>query len=210
MASLRESDTSELMRSWVGLSTEEVAMNLRLPVSTVNRHLAEVNRALIARSQARASKGFVDPTGASSAIETAIMQLGARLATEVTAQTPEEYRVHYLRVSGETVVPVSAGSEPSWDPKRRFRLSEHPFVKEMVATGQPLAGVLQTKRLGRNVRALAAQMGIVAGGGVPIKLKGSVHGILSLSTRGVPPSHDLLQHLAAVARIVELALVNHH
>ena len=208
MESLRDSDLSELMRRWSGLDTDEVAKKIGLPPATVKKHLADVNRTLTAGNRARAAQGFEEAAEAISSLETAILQLGIRLAAEVTAQAGE-YSVDYLRIDGDMVTPLGAGSRPG-NLSRTFPLHEHPFVSEMVATGEPRAGVLRKRKLGERAGKLAEQLGIVAGGGVPIKLKGSVHGILSLSTRGLPPSRHLLQHLAAVARILETALQHHH
>ena len=206
---LRESQTSELTRSWVGRASDEVAQEVGLPASTVNRHVADINRSLTVES--RATTGSVDHVDhARDGLETAILHLGVRLASEVTSVSGERYWVDYLRIRGGTVIPLGAVAGPPWRPDRTFPLNEHPFLSEMVVTGQPRAGVLGTRRAGGRVRNLAAQMGIVAGGGVPVKLKNSVHGVLSLSTRGAQPSHELLQHLAAVARIIEAALLNRH
>lgn len=201
MALLRESNAAaseQLMRSWFGLGTEDVAKELGLPISVVNTHLAET---LAAKSRATASHGSDDD------LQTTVLDLGVRLAAEITSLSGQRYSVDYLRISGETVIPLGVLAT---EPRPKFPLSEHPFLMEMVATGQPVAGELRNRRLGERARSLAARLGIVAGGGVPVKVKGSVHGILSLSTAGVQPSHALLQHIGVVARIIEIALAHHH
>ena len=210
MALLRESDSSELMRNWIGLATEDVAKEVGVPAKTVNGHLADVKRTVTARSRAKVLGGFDAVDNDSSCLETAILHFSVKLATEFTSVSTERYWVDYLRISGETVIPLGAGEGPPAKTGGTFPLSEHPFLSEMVATRQPRAGVLRTRRLGKHALRLATEIGIVAGGGVPIRFKDSVHGILSLSTRGVQPSHDLLQRLASVARIIELALLHHH
>ena len=203
MALLRESDTAasdQLMRSWFGLGTEDIAKEVGLPPIVFNTYLAETNRRLAAKTEVPPSRGSdVD-------VETAVLDSGVRLAAQITSLSGQRYSVDYLRISGKTVIPlgVLAG-----EPRSKFPLTEHPFLTEMVATGQPVAGELQSRRLGDNARSLAARLGIVAGGGVPVKLKGSVHGILSLSTAGVQPSHALLQHIGIVARMIEIALAHH-
>lgn len=201
MASLRESNavaSEQLMRSWFGLGIEDVAKELGLSTSVVNTHLAET---LAAKSRATASRGSDDD------LETPVLDLGVRLAAEITSLSGQRYSVDYLRISGGAVIPLGLLAS---EPRPKFPLSEHPFLTEMVATGQPVAGELRNRRLGQRAGSLAARLGIVAGGGVPVKVKGSVHGVLSLSTRGVQPSHALLQHIGAAARIIEIALAHHY
>ena len=201
MALLRESDavaSEQLMRRWFGLGTEDLAKELGLPTSVVNTHLAET---LAANSRAAASHRSDDD------LQTAVLDLGVRLAAEITSLSGQRYSVDYLRIIGETVIPLGVLAT---EPRPKFPLREHPFLTEMVATGQPVAGELRNRRLGERARTLAARLGIVAGGGVPVKVKGSVHGILSLSTAGVQPSYALLHHIGAVPRIIEFALAHHH
>jgi hypothetical protein len=205
MALLRKSDavaTELLMCRWFGRGTEEVAKEVGLPASVVYRHVAEITRTLGSKSLATASQ-----ESAADDLDRDVLALGVRLAAEITSISGQRYSVDYLRISGETVIPLVA---LAGEPRPAFPLREHPFVKEMVDTGEPVAGQLGNRRLGERARSIAARLGIVAGGGVPIKLKGSVHGILSLSTGGAQPSHVLLQDIAAVARIIELGLVHHH
>ena len=201
MALLRESDAvaaDQLMRRWFGLGTEDVAKELGLPTTVVNKHLAET---LAAKRRATASNGSDDD------LQTAVLDLGVRLAAAIASLSGQRYSVDYLRISGETVIPLAVLASK---PRPKFPLTEHPFLTEMVATGQPVAGELRSRRLGGRAGSLAARLGIVAGGGVPVKVKGSVHGILSLSTGGVQPSHALLHHIGAVARIIEIALAHHY
>ena len=191
MQRLRDSDTAELMRSWFGLSASEVATQIGIPASTMKAHLAGVYRK-------------VTPIE----VETAILELGIRLATQVALLTDAPHRADYLRVSGDSITPLRRPELAKPGTGTGFPLAEHPFLTEIVARREPVAGVLGARRLGPHARRMADHLGIRAGAGVPVIRGTTVHGILSIASSGPQPSRELVRRLADVGRMLEIALAN--
>ena len=141
-------------------------------------------------------------------VETAILRLGLRLATEFASPVDARPRAAFFRVNEDTVIPVIELSGGKWVRGRSFPLAEHPDFAEIVATGKPRANVVRSRPLGPKVREIAARAGVSAGAGVPIARGGSLQWILAIGLRGRELPDELFRTLIDLGQLLEFALAD--
>ena len=193
----------------LGLTTKEIAGQLRISQSTVNYHLTNIYRKLGAHSRVEASNA-IHKLAKKPPIEvvTSILELGTRLAAEIASPPNSPRRAAYFLVEDSTVVPLIEFDSLNVRIGRRFALGEHPFFSEIVASGQPRSGDLASRPMGPQAREIAVVTGVTAGAGVPVAPAGILHGILAVGARGTELSDALLRRLIDLGMMVELALSN--
>jgi GAF domain-containing protein len=139
-------------------------------------------------------------------VETTILRLGLRLATEFASRVDVRPRVAFFRVNEDTVIPVIELSGGNRVRSLSFPLGEHPTFAEIVATGKPRANGVASRPLGPKVREIAARTGVSARAGVPITREGSLLGILAIGLQAPEVPDELFRRLIDLGRLLEFAL----
>jgi len=141
----------------------------------------------------------VDPPG--------IMALGVELAARMASPSGSEVRRASYLVVEEGVVRVEAQfDESGYEMTGTWPLDDHPPLKQAVRTGQPVVARLSADDVGPILLSKICEGGITHGAWVPVCPDGKLHGILTISTRGVPVPPECVDRCEALGHLLELAL----
>jgi diguanylate cyclase (GGDEF)-like protein len=138
-----------------------------------------------------------------------VIATGLALAAEI-ATPPGELppRANYCRiVDGHVYLHAECDPTGAWA-GADWPLYEHAWLAQVVATGRPVTGVLDSSTLGPKVLALSVAQRVTHGGWVPVHIDGELHGIVAIAARGASITPRHLARCAAIAEILELALTN--
>jgi diguanylate cyclase (GGDEF)-like protein len=139
----------------------------------------------------------------------AVLSGACRLAAEMasppgeTAKKAQYFQLDANAASGEWEFDQT-GSRAN----APYPLAEHPYLNEVVRTGQAAFGAYDLDRVGPTLRANLLSSGTTHGAWIPIAPRGQLHGVLAVSSRGVAISEDLFKRVVSLGHIVELALLN--
>jgi len=166
----------------------------------------------LATEEARRSAVIADATRVlTTALDPAlVMTTAARLAAELASPVLNSARRgQYLTVHGDAFR-LAADSDESGATAVGigFRAGEHPQLRQLLESGEPVNGPIDINACGPAVRRMDEQLGITHGAYVPIRLDGAIHGVLSASGRGHEISPRLFQRLLTLGNVTELALAN--
>ncbi|MGC1194979.1 MAG: GGDEF domain-containing protein [Candidatus Dormiibacterota bacterium] len=117
-------------------------------------------------------------------------------------------RAKYFRIDGDTASGEWEFDETENRSESTYPLAEHPYLTEVVRTGQSACGAYDLAAAGPTLRANLLSTGTTHGAWIPIAPNGVLHGVLTVSARGMPISDQLFARAVSLGHIVELALSN--
>ncbi len=117
-------------------------------------------------------------------------------------------RAKYFRIDGDTATGEWEFDESNQRSASKYPLSEHPYLAEVVRTGNPACGAYDLNAVGPTLRANLLSTGTTHGAWIPISPNGVLHGVLTVSARGVAISDELFTRALSLGNIVALALSN--
>jgi diguanylate cyclase (GGDEF)-like protein len=115
----------------------------------------------------------------------------------------------YYEISGDTMRIVADSDDTglsavgSW-----MAIAEHPLIPKALAAGEAITGVLDPERSGPRARAIITRFGLKFAAYVPVRVKGTVHGVLVVSSRDKPIPVELVERLSGLGALTALALTN--
>ena len=117
-------------------------------------------------------------------------------------------RAKYFRIDGDT----ATGEWEFYGTENRssstYPLAEHPYLTKVVRTLEPACGAYDVDTVGPTLRANLLSTGTTHGAWIPIAPNGVLHGVLTVSARGMAISDELFSRAISLGHIVELALSN--
>ncbi|MGC1183743.1 MAG: GGDEF domain-containing protein [Candidatus Dormiibacterota bacterium] len=117
-------------------------------------------------------------------------------------------RAKYFRIEGDTASSEWEFDEDGTPSIAAYPLAENPYLTQVVQTGEPSAGAFDLSIVGPKLRANLLSTGTTHGAWIPIAPNGVLHGVLTVSARGVAISDQLFARAVSLGHIVELALSN--
>ncbi len=139
----------------------------------------------------------------------AITELGVQLAARMASPAGSEVRRASYLVIEDGVVRVEAQfDETGFELCGTWPLEDHPPLAEAARTGGPVVARLAAEDVGPTLRSLLCPAGITHGAWVPVCPEGKLHGVLAISTRGVPVPTECVERCEALGHLMELALSN--
>lgn len=134
------------------------------------------------------------------------LQTAVQRAVGLASPVMGRYRAAYYGLRGDTVSVVADAGVPGAGRPLSFTLADHPFFRDIAATGLPLAGAFEGAEVGVSVRRFLNQEGITGGMGVPVRLDDHIDGILAVATRERRFPEELFDRFVALGRMLEMAL----
>ena len=166
----------------------------------------------LATEEARRSTVIADATRVlTMALDPAlVIATAARLSSELASpKLNAARRGQYFAVSGDTLKVVADSDESGATAVGVvFRADEHPLLRRVIESGEPVNGLIDADACGPAVRRMDEQLGVTHGAYVPIRLEGTMHGVIAASGRGHEISPQLFQRLVTLGNVTELALAN--
>jgi diguanylate cyclase (GGDEF)-like protein len=117
-------------------------------------------------------------------------------------------RAKYFQIEGETATSEWEFDDESTASTSTYPLTDNPYLSEVVRTGEPLSGAYDPSVVGPTLGANLLSTGTTHGAWIPIAPNGVLHGVLTVSARGVAISDQLFARAVSLGHIVELALSN--
>lgn len=139
----------------------------------------------------------------------AITALGAQLAARMASpEGSEVWRASYLVIDDGVVRVDAQFDESGFRIDQTWPLDDHPPLMQAVRTGRPVVARLTAEEVGPTLGPLIGDGGITHGAWVPVCPDGKLHGVLAISTRGVPVPAECVDRCVALGHLLELALSN--
>jgi signal transduction histidine kinase len=139
----------------------------------------------------------------------AIIELGVQLAARMASPAGSEVRrASYLVIEDDVVRVEAQFDESGFELSGTWPLEDHPPLAQSARTGQPVVDRLAAEDVGPTLRSLICPAGITHGAWVPVCPDGNLHGVLTISTRGVPVPAECVERCEALGHLMELALSN--
>jgi signal transduction histidine kinase len=139
------------------------------------------------------------------AVTTLGVELAARIASPPGAQVR---RAEYLLIEDGIVLVGAQFDESGLEIHEKGPLDEHPLLSKAVRTWKPVVGRLDPQDVGPALRAVLTDTGITHGAWVPVCPDGTLHGVLSIATRGLAVPPECVDRCVALGHLMELALSN--
>ncbi len=117
-------------------------------------------------------------------------------------------RAKYFRIDGDTATGEWEFDETDDRSTSTYPLAEHPYLTKVVRTGEPACGAYDLDSVGPTLRQNLLSTGTTHGAWIPIAPNGVLHGVLTVSARGMAISEELFARAISLGHIVELALSN--
>jgi signal transduction histidine kinase len=138
-----------------------------------------------------------------------ITALGARLAMGIASPPGSEIlRASYFRIEDGMVIIDAQLDEAGTNVHGRWPVEEHPGLREAVGSLQPVAAPLDPDKAGPTLRVVFDATGITYGAWVPVCPDGTLHGVLSIATKGASIPKECVDRCVALGHFLELALSN--
>jgi len=138
-----------------------------------------------------------------------VMVTASRLAGELASPTFEvTHLAGFVRVEGEMAHVINQRNLAGHEISVSYALSEHPRIERAVRTGEANHGAIDVSALGRTARGVVETLGVSHGLYVPLRVEGTVTGVLIVSTQGTDVPLELVEQCKAVGHLTELALGN--
>ncbi len=189
--------------------TGSITAMLSIGIHTLRSRLLEANdRAMRLLSQAKdLNDAARDLTLLSD--PPAITALGTELAARLAPATgTATFRAAYLRIEDGIVAVDAQVDDTGHQIERSWALEELPAVVEAVTTRKPVSGPLDAETVGPVVREAIGATGVTHGAWVPVCPDGTLHGVLSVASRGAPVPEECVERVVALGHFLELALSN--
>jgi len=136
-----------------------------------------------------------------------IIAMGTQLAADMASPPGSEVRrASYLVIEDGIVRVMAQFDESGYEIHETWPLDDHPPLLEAVRTGVPVVASLGADEVGPTLRCLICAGGITHGAWVPVCPDGKLHGVLAISTRGMPVPNECLARCEALGHLLELAL----
>jgi diguanylate cyclase (GGDEF)-like protein len=117
-------------------------------------------------------------------------------------------RAQYFRIEGDDVRLASQHHEGTREVIETFRLREHPFLPEVVATKAVVSVRLDSTAAGPSVQALVERLGLTHAVYIPVLIEGELHGVLSMARQQGEITGELFEQCKSLGHLLELALAN--
>ncbi|HVB14405.1 MAG TPA: GGDEF domain-containing protein [Candidatus Dormibacteraeota bacterium] len=117
-------------------------------------------------------------------------------------------RATYFRIDGDTATGEWEFDDSDHRTSSTYPLAEHPYLTKVVRTREPACGPYDLDVVGPTLRANLLSTGTTHGAWIPIAPNGVLHGVLTVSARGMAISDELFARAVSLGQIVELALSN--
>jgi diguanylate cyclase (GGDEF)-like protein len=170
--------------------------------STVDAAEEEARQSAVVAEATRALTAWLEP----DLVISCATSVAAELVSPISALAR---RGQYFEVSGDSVSIVSESDEAGTMVGRTLLpIAEHPMVRAVLETGEPVNGPIDLDACGPKLRAILEEFGVTHAAYVPIRRNGQISGVLSASSRGVPISLGLFARLRVLGSLTELALEN--
>jgi diguanylate cyclase (GGDEF)-like protein len=166
---------------------------------TEERHLRRQTDSLV--SLAKELTSLHDPDEVVRAATRAVASLA-----DATSDVP--VRAHFLEVHHDRVRVRFQYDRSGYRIETTWPLSEQPWLAEVLATGRPQSGPLDSARAGPTVRGIISEVGLTHGVWVPVIVRGATRGVLALASRGEAPGPEVVALATAIGNLAELALGN--
>jgi signal transduction histidine kinase len=138
-----------------------------------------------------------------------ITALGVRLAMGIASPAGSEIqRATYFRIEDGIVIIDAQLDTAGTTAQGRWPVREHPGLRDAVASLQPVAARLDPTKAGPKLRAVIDATGISYGAWVPVCPDGTLHGVLTIATRGDSIPQGCVDRCVALGHFLQLALSN--
>jgi diguanylate cyclase (GGDEF)-like protein len=138
-----------------------------------------------------------------------VMVTACRLAVELVS--PDLAATHlagYVRLEGNVAYIVNQHDLAGHDISVSYELSEHPRLEQAALTGELNYGPIDLSALGPTARGVIETLGVSHALYVPVRVEGTVQGVLIVSAKGSDIPLELVEQCKAVGHLTELALGN--
>lgn len=118
-------------------------------------------------------------------------------------------RAVYCEITGEAVM-ITTDSDDTGATAVGISMliADHPLLSVAIANGEAISLALDAALAGPSVRHMIVDFGITHAACVPVRIHGTVHGLLVVSSRGHPIPSDLVDRLRGVGALTEIAYTN--
>ncbi|HEV2360480.1 MAG TPA: GGDEF domain-containing protein, partial [Acidimicrobiales bacterium] len=138
-----------------------------------------------------------------------VMSVAAQLSAELASPDSSGRRAQYMALDGDLVHMVAQYDETGHHVTSTFLLEDHPYLLQVVQTGEAVRSRIDPSLLGPTLRPLILEARVTSGVWVPVYCKGMLHGVLSVPGRGsARASDELFAQCKAIGHLTELALNN--
>lgn len=138
-----------------------------------------------------------------------VMVTASRLTAQLASPTiGTTHLAGFVRVAGKVAHIVNQRDLAGQDITVSYALSEHPRLERAVLTGELNHGPIDVAALGPTARRVIETLNVSHGLYVPVRVEGTVSGVLIVSTRGTDVPLELVEQCKAVGHLTELALGN--
>jgi diguanylate cyclase (GGDEF)-like protein len=138
-----------------------------------------------------------------------VMVTASRLAGELVSPTlATSHLAGFVRREGDVAHVVKQRDLAGHDISVSYALSEHPRLERAMLTGETNYGPIDVSALGRTARGVIETLGVSHGLYVPVRVEGTVEGVLIVSTQDTEIPLELVEQCKAVGHLTELALGN--
>ncbi len=115
----------------------------------------------------------------------------------------------YYEIAGDTMRLIADSDDSgvsavgTWMP-----IEEHPLIPTALAAGHAVGGPLDLEKAGPRARQIITKFALKFGAYAPVRIKGTVHGVLVVSSRDKPIPAELVERLSGLGALTALALTN--
>jgi diguanylate cyclase (GGDEF)-like protein len=137
-----------------------------------------------------------------------VISEGVRILAEMASppgSAPK--RATYLQVEDGMVIQHGLYDDAGVGPIPTL-LADNPYVAQAFDTGEPGFGAINPDQVGPTVRRLLELTGVTHAACMPVRHEGKIHGILVVTSRGLPFDDDNVERCQTIWAVVELALSN--
>jgi diguanylate cyclase (GGDEF)-like protein len=118
-------------------------------------------------------------------------------------------RAVYCEISGETMTITTDSDDTGASAVGTTMLiADHPLLPMAITTGQAVSGPLDVALAGPSALQVIVVFGITHAACVPVRIHGTIHGLLVVASRGHPIPADLVDRLRGVGALTEIAYTN--
>jgi diguanylate cyclase (GGDEF)-like protein len=137
--------------------------------------------------------------------ETSVIDTTLKWLTELVAAPRAGTRTaHYLRVDGDSV--TVEGASKSVDEQPTFRLDDHPYLRDAVASQRSVTSPIEASTFGPTLENTVRKLALESGAWIPVAPEGELHGVLSVCAREARIEPEVMATCRTIGSLMELAL----